>query len=309
MNSPGNASDRRLRYRARVVTTRPVRARGDDHLTRFAPDCLHDMARQVEDNCVWFNIEHLSFLPPFGRWRSAEIELCEDGEEELFFDGEELPHYVGSFDDDALYERVAHLAVRPAPSVKAEIHYDRRNHDRPTARDIKLESRCPARARERRAELPPLEYVLSIPVVWGAARFAGAFLEELGRAAGEALAGKIRTWAGKSKQPDRSLVFAVKFKLDDHRRLRGFVIAGPSEGDEVLERALDNVEHLATIAGFQAEQDLLPGMIESAFFFDGERWRLGWWTDGERVIQTSWLQQNPPDVVGVLGRPPLEPPL
>jgi hypothetical protein len=305
MPEPDAAVMNRPQYRALVVSTRPIQARGDGHVTKFASECLYDMARQVRTGCVWLNVEHLSVLPPLGRWRDAQVELCEDGEEELFFTGGELPHYVADFDASALRRVVAGLPVSSAPTIAAELHYDRRNYDVATARDIEQECDCPAQGRERWAELPPLEFALAIPVVWGAARFAGSFLDELGRAAGQAMVSKVRSWAGRSKNPNRSHVFVVQFRLDEHTTMRGCVVIPPSDPNNLLQRAWDTVETLATLAGLQADHDFLPGMVDSAFFFDGDHWQLGWWTDGEHVVETTWLRNNPPDANGILGRPPL----
>jgi hypothetical protein len=303
MTEPDAAVMNQPQYRALVLSTRPIQARGDDHVTKFASGCLHDMTRQVRDGYVWLSVEHLSVLPPLGRWRDAQVELCEDGEEELFFTGEDLPHYVGDFDDSALQRVIAGLPISSAPTIAPELHYDRRNYDWATALEIEQECDCPAHGHERWAELPPLEFALAIPVVWGATRFAGAFLDELGRAAGQALASKIRSWAGKCKDPNRSQVFVVVFRLDEHTTLRGCVVVPPSDPENLLQRAWNSVEALATVAGLQADRDFLPGMVDSAFFFDGDRWQLGWWTDGERVIETTWLRDNPPDTNGILGRP------
>ena len=102
---------------------------------------------------------------------------------------------------------------------------------------------------------------------------------------------------------DRALVFVVDFEISDNLHLYGYVIAPPSDVAGTIGRALDEIEPLATVAGLQATQNLLPGMVNSAFFFDGEEWRLGWWTDGERVIRTASFDEHQPDCQQVLGRP------
>lgn len=298
VNSPSPAA---TKYRARVITTRPITARGDDHVTVFTSECLHSMARQVREGVVWLNVEHLSFLPPLGRWRDGEVIVCDDGEEELFFSGEGLPHYWAEYVEAARDEFLARLPTNESPALSVELSYDRRNFDRATAEQLESDFDIPTHRRDRWAELPPLEYILTIPVAWGAAKFAGSFLDALGRAAGEGVVAKLRSWAKRSKKPDRSMVLVIEFKISHQSSMRGVVIAPTSEGSCLLERAWENIELLATLAGLQAEQDVLPQMVDSVFFFDGERWRLAWWTDGERVIKTVWFQENPPDTTGLHG--------
>lgn len=296
-NSPSTAP---TKYRARVISTRPVKARGDDHVTVFASECLQSMARQVREGVVWLNVEHLTFLPPVGRWRDGEVIVCDDGEEELFFSGEGLPHYWAEYDEAARDEFLARLPTKESPALSVELSYDRRNFDRVTAEQLESDFDIPTHRRDRWAALPPLEYILTIPVAWGAAKFAGSFLDALGRAAGEGVVEKLRSWAKRSKKPDRSMVFVIELKISNQSGMRGVVIAPASDGTRLLERAWENIELLATLAGLQAEQDVLPQMVDSVFFFDGERWRLAWWTDGERVIKTVWFQKNPPDTTGLL---------
>lgn len=296
---------RQTAIHARLLSTRPVQACGDEFVTVFTSECLHDMARQVRERSVLLSLEHLSFLPPLGRLLDASVERCHDGEEELFVMGEGFSTYCGEFDDARLFERLAALPLAKAPTLEVELHYDRRNFDPELALEIETEFVGRARPMERWAELPPIEFALVVPVVWGAARFAGSLLDEVGRATGQALVAKIRSWASKSKDPSRSAVIAVEFVLPNGARVRGVVLLAPSDPDDLLDRALRNVEQLAAMAGLQGEVEILPGMVDCAFFFDGERWRLGWFTDGERVMETVWFREHAPDSASVLGRQPI----
>ena len=291
--------------RAFVASTRPVQLLGDDFLTQLTRSALENMVEQLGQKDIWCYVEHLDFLPPLGRWREAEIREADDGEAELYFIGRRLPQYVAET-TPRLSDRISRLPSSTSPPLSVRLEYDRRSFDPKTATSIEQESGGIASPVERRAEIPPLEYWLIIPVVWGATRFLGSFFDQLGQAAGEALTTKIASWTKKSKQPDRSTVFVLDFRLPDGARLSGFVFAAPNEVGSTIAAALRVSGDLATVAGLQKEDEFLPGMKQAAYFFDGEEWQLGWWTDGECVVLTKWFGANIPNVEGVLGQHPLE---
>jgi len=286
-----------------MASTRPVHICGEDYVVAFARPALDDMATQVAEGCIWINSEHMDFLPPPGRLRRAEIREAEDGEAELYVFGEELPQFLTRSTFDFL-DQFPHLPTSGAPSLSVELEYVRGNFDEAAAASIEEEGRGLARPVERWAVLPPLEFFLVVSVVWGAKRFLGSFLDQLGAEAGMSLASKIGSWARKSRQPNRVTVFVLDFRYPDDARLSGFVFAAPSEIESTVEEALQSVEELATIAGMQKDHGLLPGMKQAAFFFHCGHWKLGWWTDGERVVRTEWFEANPPDVQGILSEPP-----
>ena len=290
-------------YEALVATTRSVQLPGDEFKTSFAREALEDMVRQIEETCVWLNVEHLGFLPPSGRWRHAEIREADDGESELFFRGGELPQYLSDAElDQSPFP--ADLPVASTPDLSLKLTYDRRNFTPEVAAAIEAESDGLASPVERWAELPPIEYSLVIPVVWGATQFMGSFLKELGRAAGAGLAARIGAWTKRSRQPDRTVVFTLDFELPDGGHVCGFALAPPDDVEVAVDNALLAVEDLAAIAGAVAQLGMLPDVKQAAYFLDGDHWHLGWWSDGERVIRTPWFEANPPDIQGVLGRPP-----
>jgi hypothetical protein len=130
----------------------------------------------------------------------------------------------------------------------------------------------------------------------------GAFLDQLGKAAGEALASKIASWTRRSKKPDRVAIFVLDFELSPRSHLCGYVLAPATELESAVNDAMQAAEQLASIAGVAKERDLFPNMKQSAFYFVEGSWNLAWWTDGDAVFRTDWFEQNPPDIRGVLGR-------
>ena len=285
---------------ALVASTRPMQLPGDDFTTVIPRSTLHDMADQVATNTVWCLVEHLSFLPPFGVWQRAAVLESEDGEAELHAFGRKLPHHIAdetpNFDD-----LLSRLPTSISPPLSVELTYDRRNFDRTTGTLIEQESGGIASPVERRSLLPALAFCLFIAVTWGAKRFLGSFLDELGKQTARTLPDHLKSWAKKSKEPNRLMVLEIEFSLPDGASIKGFVFAEPGTIEPTVEAALQAAEKLAALAGLQNEHGLLHGMKQAAFFFDDGRWQLGWWTDGARVNLTSWFRDNPPPVDWVLG--------
>ena len=262
------------------------------------------MVHRIEQSAVWVMVEHLDFLPPLGRQRHAQVIEAADGEAALYvrIDGN-MPRLLAEDAPNNLGPTNA-LPPATAPELALRILYDRRNFRSAVADVIEEESGGLAVPLERHAELPPLEYVVAIPVVWGAARFFGAFFDELGRVAGQGLSTRIASWTGESKDPSRTSVLKLDFELPDGAHLTGFVFAAPGEIEPAVDDLLGAAEGLATIAGLQRDSAILPGMKLAACFLHEGEWQLGWWTDGDRVIVTNWFTENPPDVQGVLGHMP-----
>lgn len=294
-------------FEAFVATTRPVRASGDRFSTAFTREALEDMGRQVEEGCVWLDVEHLAFMPPSGRWRGAELRVGADGESELFFRGIELPQRVATAE---LMETLASLPEGLPESQVSELStqlaFERRNFAPEVASQIHSEGPGLVTQYERWSDLPPLEFILAIPVTWGASQFAGAFLKELGRAAGAGLAARIGSWSRRSKQPDRTAVFTLHFDLPNGASVSGYAFAEPGEVETQVNRSLMASEELASIAAAVSELNLLPGLKRAAYFLDGDTWRLGWWSDGDQVTRTQWFDAHPPDINGVLGHAPTD---
>ena len=285
-----------------VASTRPVQLIGDTYRTRLTRSALQGMAEQMTQGCILINYEHLVFLPPIGRIYGADVIETEDGEAELHIAGAQLPTLAAE-DGPSIFQNLADLPTSGVPEVSARLSYDRRNFDPKAASWVERDSQGLASPAERWSVLPLLIFSLSIPVVWAAKRFLGAFLDQLGKTAADELSAKIKSWVKKSKQPDRTVVFELVFECSETTSVSGFTFAGLDEIEATFDAAIGAAGDLATIAALQNEFGFLPGMERAAFFFDGERWQLGWWTDGASVTCTRWLEENPPDVAGVLGRP------
>lgn len=288
-------------YEMYVASTRPVRLVGDDFDTMLARSALESIVDQVDSKCIWILNEHLEHLPPIGVCKRAEIREAEDGEAELYYYGVEVPKIYGQGLGD-LQNIISQLPESDCPDISVELTYSRRNFDQGYGAIIESESNGVAKPVERQSALPPLEFALLIPVIWGASKFLGAFLSKLGEAAFEGLSAKMASWSKRSKDPNRTVVFQLVFRLSDGNEVCGFVLAPPDMVEYAVEEALVASGDLATIAGLLQEQQLLPDMKKAAFFLDGNTWQLGWWTDGSETIITEWFLNFNPDIEGILGR-------
>ena len=287
-------------WRGMIATTRPVRLRDEDRVVTFARTALDGMAQQINEVFVSLNYEHLEFMPPIGRIDNATVIIAEDGESELQITGSDMCNRFVSLARDP-FALPSESPDVGSPDLSISIMYEPRNFEDHVAQTIQDDLGDKAHPVERWAQLPPLEFAILIPVVWGAIRFAGAFLDELGRSLGAEIGARIATWSRRSKQPSRTVVFSLRFEIHDGSSINGFVLASSGNVELAVNSALDASEELATIAGIQRQANVLPSMKESAFFLEDGRWHLGWWTDGESVFHTRWFAENQPDVDGVLG--------
>ena len=288
--------------RALLASTRTVHIRDDGVNVLLARSALEGLVQQITETDVWCLVEHLTFLPPIGRWVRGEIRECDDGEAEVHVYGQRLLPYVARVHTD-IAEIVESLPVSIAPLLQVSFTFDRRSFDPEIAEWIRQDSDGLCYPIERWSETPPLIFLLTIPVVWGAIRFLGSFLDELGKATGKSLATKIASWTKKRKQPDRKTVFELNFLCPNGARISGFVVAGTDELESRISAAIATSEYLASFAGLHHDRDFIQDMRHAAFFLDDDIWKLGWWTDGRHLFETEWFKNNPQDVEGVLGRP------
>lgn len=297
-------------YEAVLASTQVVQLAGDQHSTRVTREALESMAAQINAHGIPFISEHLGFLPTLGYARNAWVRDREDGESELRVGLALLPQRQGiaepNLDDVELSEFTRSWETEP----HVEITFDRRNFARDVSHQIDRSTSDVVQPAERWAELPPLYYAFFVPVIWGACKFAGAFLERLGALCADAVHAKASSWvastARASKDPSRSVTVEFAFEFPDGGRLSGFVLAPTENIEAAVDNGFNHIEKLATVAGIQAESEVFPGLRQAAYFLDGDDWHLGWWTDGREVMLTTWFEANPPNVTAVLGREPME---
>ena len=310
-NILGTVNDERepAEFVARAMSTRPVKIRGTNHLTRFTLEALEDMADQVANTFLPFTIEHLDFLPPAGRWYSATVVPVDDGEHELEMRGRELPHFVPASDDPPrildLVDELPVTKVENGWAANLVLRVEPRNFDPDAFAAISDNPPIPVAEEAKWSDLPPLLWTLSIPVIWGATKFAGAFFETLGTEFAESFAKWVRGAWNQSKEPNRDRMLKLSFELDDGTTIYGFIpsTTGNPDDDLQLEAGLDAAGVIAAFAGLQAERGVLPKMQSAAFMFKDEGWELAWWTDGTAVFSTHWFDRNQPDPTRYLGRP------
>lgn len=292
---------------ARGMTTRPVQIAGDEFMTAFSREALEGMARQVRDGYVAMPPEHLSYLGPVGRWVDAEVIELDDGHSELVMYGTEVDYYTPSGADPAVFDKLDGLPeAGEMPDVDLFCAAELRNFDPSDTKEIESSAPLPLRHEHKWAELPPLEWIISIPVVWGAVKFAGAFFEELGRVSAKALASWLKKWSIRAKEDERDWIVTLRFGLPNGEIVYGFVPIR-SKSDNIEERivtGLNSAGVVASIAGAHAENRLVGHAKQVALILDdNDQWQFAWWTDGARVFRTKWFDDNCPDPERFLGHP------
>jgi len=291
------------------MSTRPVRSSSGE-IVRFTREALEGMVEQVQSSFISMSIEHLSLIPPAGRWHSAEVVTADDGAEELVLHGHTFRtlHPVG--DDPDPWELLPDN--RPPASKRASIEsidLEPRNFEQVAFERARDSAPVPVQEEARWSELPPLEWVLVIPVIWGATRFLGSFLDELGRESAKAIVDWIASLASHAKDAERDRILTLQFALPGGDPIGpliyGFVpIEAESEiGPEAL-RALEAATRIAELAGAQAESKVMGNLQRAAFFWKNGEWHLAWWVvDDDAVRVTNWFLANEPDPARFLGRP------
>lgn len=307
MSEDWEASD----YVARAMSTRPAQIEGTDYITVVTREALEGMAAQVAEGFVPILIEHLSYIPPIGRWHSAEVIEAPDGEFELELRGSALRQLVPVGDDPRdILSLVDRLPEEDLPAATAELHYEARNFTSEELRSLQEAPPFPLKEEHKWSSLPPLIWTLSIPVLWGACKFAGSFFETLGKESAEAVARWLRAARNRSKEADRDRMLTLEFELRDGSLIYGFIPCrsqGDGDADAELIAGLRDSGTLASFAGLQQERGVFPNMQRAALIFLDGRWHLAWWTDGDSVFRTRWFDDHVPDPARFLGRPLLGP--
>jgi hypothetical protein len=255
---------------------------------------------------VPLTLEHLDYLPPVGRWHNAVLVDCEDGETELELYGRPLPQREWTGPDTSdLVQGAAVVARTTVSAASMKLSFESRNFEPEVLEELRRTAPIPLSEEEKWAVLPPLIFALCVVVTWGAAKFVGAFFEELGRGTAQSFAAWLkRTW-NSAREPERDRILAVRFELEEGRFISAFVIVPYDSPDpeKLIEVALGKLGDIASVAGMQREQATFPGLWRGAYIFDQGTWRLAWWTDGTEVFRSRWFEDNLPNPERFLGRP------
>jgi hypothetical protein len=263
---------------------------------------------QVRQTFVPIGFEHLDFLPPWGRIYDGEIVEASDGEKDLVMKARELPQFDWSGVDIQIGAIVADLPEHEPVTFDFAVTFEKRNFSAEVLAQLEAEAPVPLREQVKWSILPPIAFVIAFPVIWGAVRFAGAFCEELGRTAAQALVAWLKKASDGSLEPTRGRSYTISFELGEHKSIDGFILIEPDdpEGQQKLADAFESSSVLAAFAGHQKEIGFFPNLVRASFIFDQGSWKLAWWTDGKSVFRSSWYQANSPDSARFLGRPPLD---
>jgi hypothetical protein len=270
------------------------------------------MIEQVESAFIPMTLEHLSFLPPVGRWHSGEIIKAEDGADELILRGRYLKRLRPV---DADPDPWQFLAARTAGSPSApesidikHVAFASRTFEDAAVERAKATAPVLVSEEERWSALPPIEWVLAIPVLWGLTRFAGSFLDTLGRETAEALVRWLRDLSAGAKDGDRDRIVTLRFAVPDGTVVYGFIpIAAADPLDAQLLPALDSAGRLAEFAGAQAAAGILGESHQAAFLWKNGEWHFAWSVHSDETVRvTNWFLANEPDPTRFLGRPLLQ---
>jgi hypothetical protein len=231
---------------ARGPSTRAVPLRGEDYLVSFTKEALAGMVEQVQSGYVIMNIDHLSYLPPVGHWHRAEVVTDDEGHSELMMYGHLLLNRRAT--DNVLSEGPKEGAEGPDSISGAQILLESRNFEPEVWQSINEESPLPVHEQAAWSSLPPLVWVIIIPVAWGVVQFSGSFLKRLGEAAADGLVKWIQTQAPRARDSSRESLIEVRFEIASNLCVSGFIpFNAKTQGaiDE-LRQGLEGLGPLAT---------------------------------------------------------------
>lgn len=274
----------------------------------FSRGALDKAAAQASTGFIPLGVEHLSYLPPRGRISRAEVITAPDGEDELIMYGEDLE--FGKANDLVLDETSSGPQDQIQIGDSVTMATESRNFTQEAWQELQTEAPLPVEERPTWSDLPPLILTLLIPVTWGAAKFMGSFLSQLGTAAADGLVSWIKKAARTAKDNERETLVEIDFTLGDSGpTILGFTALDlQSETSAVeLQKALDAAGRLAEFAGSVAAGQQPATLRRCAFQWDKDQWRLAWWATDERVYVTPWFNANYPQPQRFLGRPLLGP--
>ena len=285
------------------MSTRDVQLTSGERV-HFSREALDRAAQQVCTGFVPLGVEHLSYLPPRGRLTHGDVETDADGQSELILYGQDLEFLrAGEMSlHAAVLETAGPLEVFNDVTIAAEP----RNFSRDDWRDIVAASPIPVEESVAWSDLPALIWMLSIPVTWGAVRFAGSFFDRLGAVAADGFLAWIRRAASTAKDPERENLVEIRFNMKDGGpAVLGFapLDARSDASATALRAAIDQAGPIAEFAGSVAAGQQPPELRQCAFLWDTGKWRLAWWATDEAVFVTPWFSENYPDPQRFLGRP------
>jgi hypothetical protein len=293
---------------AKAASTRLVPlATGE--MVRFTRDALESIIEHVERGFVPMTLEHLTFLPPVGRWHSGELVMAEDGADELILRGRYLTRLRPVDADPDLWRFLdARTEGAPAPPESVEIEhvgFAPRIFDDAAVERAKASAPVPVEEEERWSVLPPIEWVIAIQVTWALTRFVGSFLDTLGRETAESLVRWLRELSAGAKDSERDRIVTLRFVLPDETYVYGFIpVAADNELDVHVLPALDSAGRVAEIAGAQAAREILGECRQAAFLWKDGAWHLAWSVLSDDTVRvTNWFLANEPDPTRFLGRP------
>jgi hypothetical protein len=289
------------------ASTRVVTLRTGERVA-YAREALDGMLRQVGSRFVPLAVEHLTYLPPSGRIHGGEIVEDDDGHAELYLHARELTA-----------DRAADLTLPPVAFRDAEpfdqqlgdveVLATARNFSPADWRAIEADAPIPLREAEAQSLLPPIHWLIVVPVVWGITQFAGGFLQRMGQDVAERLVGWIARSAARARDAERENLVQVRFETAGGVAISGFLPLdiGSSAATEELRAGLENLGPVAEFAGAVAAEGGQELQLAAFFYSDGQ-WVLGWWASPDRVFVSRWFDRNYPDPSRFLGRPLLEHP-
>lgn len=292
------------RYVFQGGTTRPVVLTTGERVS-FAPEALESILGQVRSKFIPMTFEHLSMLPPMGRINDGEIRTADDGHQELNLFGIPLDHYSANVDiDDPFSPR--DVEGVPMPSLSASLEAESRNYEKEDW-DVAIEDApLPLKEVSKWSSLPPLEWLIAVPVTWGAAKYFGSFLTELGKDNAQSLISWIRDKSRRAKEAERKRYVTLALQLDDGRMVLGF-LPFDAEDDELasVEGGLTEAAYLASVAGAQRDGVTRRAERIAYVYHDGE-WELAWFVTEEGVYRTKFYDEHLPSVGEYLGLPPVQ---
>lgn len=279
-------------FRGKIATTKPTVLTSGERVV-FARQALEGMITQIGAGFIPLSEEHLTIYPPLGRIVSGSLVPTIDGYEELVIEGVTLPIVDGNDDDDPFAPLIEMPEGAPT-SVDVRVQVETRNFESEVWQELAVASPLPIDEVQKWSSLPPIEWLLAIPVTWGAAKFAGSFLERLGGLTADRLAQWIGRASDAARESGRDRFVTLSFDLADGRRLLGFVpfSAGSDLGE--LGAAIDSAGKLAEIAGSWRDETRVDAYIV-AYLYSAGRWRLAWFVTDSMVFRTPYFVEHLPE--------------